>query len=129
MRREAASDIEEEDTARMSLAIALVLAVFFLPSPWGVIVVVLAIGLEILEIKWGLHLAKARSSTGVEALVGKRAEAVTSLDPTGQVLLQGERWQARSSRAVESGTTVEVDAVNGLELAVTPVWPGPQQEG
>jgi membrane-bound serine protease (ClpP class) len=129
MRREAANDIEEEDTAPMSLAIALVLAVFVLPSPYGVIIVVLGVILEIAEIKWGLHLAKARSSTGVEALVGRRAEAVTALDPTGQVLLQGERWQARSSRAVESGTTVEIDAVNGLELVVTPVWPGPQQEG
>ncbi len=113
----------------MSLAIAVVLALFVLPYPWGVIVVVLGIALELVEIKWGLHLAKARSSTGVEALVGRRAEAVTALDPTGQVLLQGERWQARSSRAVESGTTVEIDAVNGLELVVTPVWPGPQQEG
>jgi membrane-bound serine protease (ClpP class) len=126
MRREAASDIDAEDTARMSLIIALVLAVFILPMPWGIVVVLAALALEIFEIRWGLRLARARSSTGVEALVGQRAEAATDLDPTGQVLLHGERWQARSSRAVESGTTVEIDAVNGLELAVTPIWPGPQ---
>lgn len=111
----------------MSLLVALALAVFILPLPWGIAVVVAAIALEIVEIRWGLKLARARSSTGVEALVGRRAEAVTDLAPTGQVLLQGERWQARSSRAVESGTTVEIDAVNGLELAVTPIWPGPQE--
>jgi membrane-bound serine protease (ClpP class) len=111
----------------MSLIVALVLAVFFLPSPWGVVVVIGAIGLEIVEISWGLKLARARSSTGVQAMVGQRGEAATALDPTGQVLLRGERWQARSSRAVEAGTTVEVDAVNGLELAVTPIWPGPQE--
>jgi membrane-bound serine protease (ClpP class) len=126
MRREAASDIDAEDTARMSLIIALLLAVFILPMPWGIVVVLAALALEIFEIRWGLRLARARSSTGVEALVGQRAEAATDLDPTGQVLLHGERWQARSSRAVESGTTVEIDAVNGLELAVTPIWPGPQ---
>jgi membrane-bound ClpP family serine protease len=127
MRREAASDIDAEDTARMSLIVALVLAVFFLPSPWGIVVVLGAIVLEIVEIRWGLKLARARSSTGVEAMVGQRGEAATPLNPTGQVLLRGERWQARSSRAVEAGTTVEVDAVNGLELAVTPIWPGPQE--
>jgi membrane-bound serine protease (ClpP class) len=111
----------------MSLLVALVLAVFVLPSPWGIVVVVGALALEIVEIRWGLKLARARSSTGVEAMIGQRAEAATDLDPTGQVLVQGERWQARSSRAVEAGTTVEIDAVNGLELAVTPVWPGPQE--
>jgi membrane-bound serine protease (ClpP class) len=126
MRREAASDIAEEDTARMSLIVALLLAVFILPMPWGIVVVLAALALEVFEIRWGLRLARARSSTGVESLVGQRAEAATDLDPTGQVLVHGERWQARSSRAVESGTTVEINAVNGLELAVTPVWPGPQ---
>jgi membrane-bound serine protease (ClpP class) len=127
MRREAASDIDAEDTAHMSLLVALALAIFVLPSPWGIVVVVGALALEIFEIRWGLKLARARSSTGVEALIGQRAEAATDLAPTGQVLVHGERWQARSSRAVEAGTTVEIDAVNGLELAVTPVWPGPQE--
>jgi membrane-bound serine protease (ClpP class) len=111
----------------MSLLVALALAIFVLPSPWGIVVVVGALALEIFEIRWGLKLARARSSTGVEALIGQRAEAATDLAPTGQVLVHGERWQARSSRAVEAGTTVEIDAVNGLELAVTPVWPGPQE--
>ena len=111
----------------MSLLVALALAVFVLPRPWGIAVVLGALLLEIVEIRWGLRLARARSSTGVEALIGQRAEAATALDPTGQVLVHGERWAARSSRAVEPGTTVEIDAVNGLELAVTPVWPGPQE--
>ena len=111
----------------MSLLVALALAVFVLPRPGGIAVVLGALLLEIVEIRWGLRLARARSSTGVEALVGQRAEAATALDPTGQVLVHGERWAARSSRAVEPGTTVEIDAVNGLELAVTPIWPGPQE--
>jgi membrane-bound ClpP family serine protease len=105
----------------MSLIIALLLAVFVLPSPWGLIVVLGALALEIVEIRWGLKLARARSSVGVENLIGKHARAATDLDPVGQVLLEGERWRARSSRAVEAGTTVEVLAVNGLELAVSPV--------
>jgi membrane protein implicated in regulation of membrane protease activity len=116
-----------EDTVHMSLLIALALALWVLPRPWGVVAVIGALVLEIVEIRWGLKLARARSSTGVEALIGQRAEAATALDPTGQVLVHGERWAARSSRAVEPGTTVEIDAVNGLELSVTPVWPGPRE--
>jgi membrane-bound serine protease (ClpP class) len=111
----------------VSLIIALVLALFVLPSPWGLIVVIGALVLEVAEIRWGLALARRRSSTGVQALIGQRAEAATALDPTGQVMVHGERWAARSSRAVESGTTVEIDAVHGLELAVTPIWPGPEE--
>jgi membrane protein implicated in regulation of membrane protease activity len=126
IRREAAVDIEEEDTARMALIVALLLAVFVLPSPWGLVVVILAAGLEIFEIRWGLKLARARSSVGVEALIGKHAEAATDLDPKGQVLVEGERWAAHSTKAVGTGTTVQILAVNGLELEVEPVYPGPR---
>jgi membrane-bound ClpP family serine protease len=109
----------------MSLIIALLLAWFVLPSPWGLVVIVLALGLEIVEIRWGLKLARARSSTGVEALIGKHAEAATDLDPKGQVLVEGERWAARSTKAVGVGTTVQILSVKGLELEVEPVYPGP----
>jgi membrane-bound serine protease (ClpP class) len=125
IRREAAVDIEEEDTARMALIIALLLAVFVLPMPWGLIVVLLALALEIFEIRWGLRLARARSSTGVQALIGKHAQAATDLDPTGQVLVEGERWAAHSTKAVASGTTVAILSVQGLQLEVEPVYPGP----
>jgi membrane-bound ClpP family serine protease len=113
----------------MSLLIALALAVFVLPSPWGWIVIVGALLLEIVEIRWGLRLARARSSVGVQALVGKHAQAATDLDPVGQVLLEGERWRARSTRAVETGTLVEVLSVSGLELAVAPVVAKPPAPG
>jgi membrane-bound serine protease (ClpP class) len=109
----------------MSLIIALVLALFVLPSPWGLVVVLLALALEIFEIRWGLKLARARSSTGVEALIGKHAEAATDLDPKGQVLVEGERWAAHSTKAVGVGTTVQILSVQGLELEVEPVYPGP----
>ena len=109
----------------MALIIALLLAVFVLPSPWGLVVVVLALALEIFEIRWGLRLARARSSVGVQAMVGKRAEAATDLDPYGQVLYEGERWSAHSRKAVGVGTTVQILAVHGLELEVEPVFPGP----
>jgi membrane-bound serine protease (ClpP class) len=109
----------------MSLIIALALAIFVLPSPWGFIVVAGAFVLEIVEIRWGLRLARARSSVGLQAMVGKRGEAATDLDPSGQVLIEGERWSAHSTKAVGIGTTVQILSVHGLELEVEPVFPGP----
>jgi membrane-bound serine protease (ClpP class) len=109
----------------VALIIALLLAIFLIPWPWGVLVVVAALGLEVLEIRWGLRLARGRSQVGIETLVGKRGRAATDLEPRGQVFIDGARWAARSSRAVRSGTTVEVREVHGLELYVDPVYPGP----
>jgi membrane-bound serine protease (ClpP class) len=109
----------------MALIVALLLAVFVLPSPWGLIVVVLAAAFEIFEIRWGLRLARRRSSTGLQAMVGKRGEAATDLNPSGQVLIEGERWSAHSTKAVGIGTAVQILSVHGLELEVEPVFPGP----
>jgi membrane-bound serine protease (ClpP class) len=110
----------------VALIIAVLLAIFLIPWPWGVLVVIGALGIEIFEIRWGLRLARGRSSVGIETLVGKRGRATTDLDPRGQVFIDGARWAARASRAVHSGTTVEVREVQGLELYVDPVFPGPQ---
>lgn len=113
----------------MSLVVALLLAVFVLPSPWGLLLVLAALALEVFEIRWGLRLARGRSSVGVQTLIGKRAQAATDLTPSGQVLIEGERWAAHSTRAVAAGTTVEVLAVDGLRLEVEPVYPGPGSPG
>src|SRR4051812_20090445 len=81
----------------MALLIGLLLAVFVLPFPWNVVIVVGAAGVEVLEITWGLRLARRRPRVGRETLVGRRARVLTPLVPTGQVMLDGERWQARAS--------------------------------
>jgi membrane-bound serine protease (ClpP class) len=53
------------------------------------------------------------------SLVGEHATVVTALDPHGQVLLHGERWQAQlpAGRA-EPGEQVRVIAQQGLTLEV-----------
>jgi membrane-bound serine protease (ClpP class) len=109
----------------VALIIAILLAIFLIPWPWGILAVLAALVLEIFEIRWGLRLARGRAQVGVETLVGKRGRAATDLEPRGQVFIDGARWAARSSRAVHSGTTVEVREVHGLELYVDPVYPGP----
>src|SRR4029077_10409693 len=52
-------------------------------------------------------------------LVGETAIVLTALDPHGQVLGQGERWQAAMTRgSAEPGEHVQVIAQHRLELEV-----------
>ena len=57
---------------------------------------------------------------GSESLVGRIAVARTVLDPHGQVLINGELWQATSSARVTKDAEVEIQAVMGLTLKVQP---------
>lgn len=62
--------------------------------------------------------------TGTEELVGAVAEARSSLDPDGQVWLEGTLWAARlvaGDPPVRLGDRVRVEAVEGLTLVVRPL--------
>jgi membrane protein implicated in regulation of membrane protease activity len=106
---------------RVLFLIALALAIFVLPSPWGIAAVaaggLLDIGETILFIRW----SKRREATvGVGTLVGKHGVAVTDLWPEGQVKVDGEIWRARCDGGCDSGTAVVVRSVEGLTLLVDP---------
>lgn len=64
--------------------------------------------------------------TGSEELVGARAEARTTLDPDGQVWVEGSLWRARLSGdggPLRPGDRVRIEAVDGLTLVVAPEPP------
>lgn len=72
--------------------------------------------------------------TGAEELIGAIAEARTSLDPEGQVWIEGALWTARlagDEGRASVGDRVRVEAVEGLTLRVRsePPTTGPSQEG
>lgn len=72
--------------------------------------------------------------TGAEELVGALAEARSTLDPEGQVWIEGALWRARlagDGGPVRLGDRVRVDAVDGLTLTVRPEPPttGAVEEG
>ncbi len=101
--------------------IGLLLAVFVLPSPWGLVVVVVAALLDIGETGAFLWWSKRRTSTvGVQTIVGRRGVAVGSLWPEGQVKVDGEIWGARCAHGCDAGTDVVVRSVEGLTLVVEP---------
>jgi membrane protein implicated in regulation of membrane protease activity len=109
--------------------IALILALFFLPSPWGVIAVVAAAIFDLIEtgvfVCWSRRRRRrGPAAVGVHELVGRTGVTLSRLEPgtvtPGQVRLNGEIWAARSSQPVDPGESVRVVAVDGLTLDVTP---------
>jgi membrane protein implicated in regulation of membrane protease activity len=99
----------------MLLLGAILLAIFFLPSPWGIVAILAGGLIDIAEslvlLKWS---RRRRAVSGVEALIGKTA-VVSS--PT-QVRVAGEIWEVRSDRVLVPGDEVVVHGVDGLTLLV-----------
>jgi membrane-bound serine protease (ClpP class) len=67
--------------------------------------------------------AKARLSkvrTGKEALIGAKGVATSDLNPTGEIRVVGEFWQAKAKdKWIKKGEEVEVVGLEGLFLIVT----------
>lgn len=105
----------------MALLVALLLAVFVLPSHWGVVAVVVGAAIEGGEAWLWLRLSRRRRAvTGVEGLVGSTATVTAPCRPDGQVRVHGELWQARCPDWAEEGAAVEVVAIDGLTLTLRP---------
>ena len=105
----------------MLLLIALLLAIFLLPSPWGFVAVAVALVIDVVEVSVGLWYSKRRRATvGIDALVGVTGVAVGDLSPDGQVKVNGEIWRARCEAGCDAGATVVVRAVHVLTLEVEP---------
>jgi membrane protein implicated in regulation of membrane protease activity len=101
--------------------IALVLAIFVLPQPWGLVAVGLAATIDIVETFVFMWWSKRRKATvGAEALLGKVGVVTAGLWPEGQVKIGGEIWRARCDGPCDVGTRVVVRSVDGLTLVVDP---------
>ncbi len=102
----------------IALIVSILLALFILPSPWGLIVVICGALIEIVEITWGLKLARKRSTIGSHTLIGREAIVVRELDPVGQVTIDGERWKARCATGAALNARVVIEKIEGLTLEV-----------
>ena len=104
----------------MVLLLAVLIAIF-VPWPANLVVLILGVIGEVGEVIWGRRLARRwRPKTGAEAMIGKPAEVVSRLHPSGQVHLDGELWEARSTTEADVGETVIVRGIDGLTLVVEP---------
>ncbi len=70
-----------------------------------------------------LRARRAKVLTGPQAMIGATAIARTPLNPTGQVEIRGELWQAslRGPASLAVGSSVSVRSIEGLVLIVEPV--------
>ena len=103
----------------MLTLLAILLAIFVIPEPWGLVTIVVAGLLDIGEVivfrQWS---KRKKARVGVELLVGRAAIALGPLAPRGQVRIDGEIWEARSESPIGRGDEVVVRAVEGLTLVV-----------
>jgi membrane protein implicated in regulation of membrane protease activity len=94
------------------LVLALIAAVFWLPTPWGYVAVIAAGVFEVVEVTVFLWYSKRRrATTGAEALPGQRGTVVEACRPTGQIRLDGELWRAKCEEGADPGDTVVVESL------------------
>ena len=109
----------------MLLLLAILAAVFLLPSPWNYVAVIVAAAVELAEVKVFLWYSRRRgATTGAEALVGEEGRVVAACRPVGQIRVVGELWRARCEDCAGPGDRVVVDELGpDLTLLVHRVSP------
>jgi membrane-bound serine protease (ClpP class) len=100
---------------------AVLLALFVVPRPWGLVLVAAAAVVEVGESFFWLHLSRRRRiQMGAETLIGATARVVSDCRPLGQVRVRGELWRARCEAGASAGDTIRIVDRDGLTLLVEP---------
>lgn len=110
----------------MILLVAFVVVLLFqIGGTAAVAVLVVAAVLEVGEIvvlrRWSRRLDKKLPPQDPrDELVGLTGKVVTACRPDGQVRVRGELWEATCAAGADTGTSVRVEAVDGLTIRVAP---------
>jgi len=79
----------------------------------------LAFGLiTVFLLRLALRARRSKSRTGVDAMIGQIAVVIQPLAPSGQVMVNGEIWQAESATPAAPGERVRVRELRELTLLV-----------
>lgn len=104
---------------QLLLVLALLAAVLWLPTAWGIVVVASAAVVEVAEVGFWFWLSRRRKAqTGAEALPGQRGVVVVACRPEGQVRVLGELWRARCEEGADPGDEVVVERLEPELLLV-----------
>jgi membrane protein implicated in regulation of membrane protease activity len=96
----------------MLLLLAILAAVFLLPSPWGYVAVLAAAVFELAEVGVFIWYSRRRRvTTGPEALPGSTGTVVETCRPLGLVRVDGELWRARCDEGADSGERIVVESL------------------
>ena len=99
--------------------IAALVVLLILPAPWNLIVAAACIVGFVFEVGfWNMKVRGRQKQVGVEALIDAQGTVLTPCHPIGQVLVVGERWEARCDDGADPGDKVRVVGIEGLTLTV-----------
>jgi membrane-bound serine protease (ClpP class) len=99
--------------------LAALAVLLILNSPWNLIVSGACIVGFAFEVGfWNLKVRGRRKQVGAEALIDAVGSVLTPCHPIGQVLVVGERWEARCAEGADPGEKVRVVGIEGLTLIV-----------
>jgi len=70
----------------------------------------------VIGMAWKSH--RRRPVTGIEGFIGTTGRARTEINMKGQILIQGELWEAISTEPIREGESIEVTGIDGLKLRV-----------
>jgi membrane-bound serine protease (ClpP class) len=99
--------------------IAALAVLLILNSPWNLIVAAACIVGFAFEVGfWNLKVRGRQKQVGAEALIDAQGTVLTPCRPIGQVLVVGERWEARCAEGADPGDKVSVVGIEGLTLTV-----------
>jgi membrane protein implicated in regulation of membrane protease activity len=105
----------------VALLLAVLIAYFLVPAPWGWALVGAAAVYEVITTWASWRWSRSRRPVvGAAALVGLTAEVTEACRPDGRVKIGGELWQARCEAGAAAGSSVRVRAVEGIVLVVEP---------
>jgi membrane-bound serine protease (ClpP class) len=100
---------------------AVLLALFVVPAPWGLVLVAASAVVEVAETYFWIRFSRRRRiQAGAETLIGALAVVASVCRPAGQVRVQGELWRARCEAGADPGETVRIVGREGLTLLVEP---------
>jgi membrane protein implicated in regulation of membrane protease activity len=103
----------------VGLVVAILLALFLVPRPWGWALVAAAALYEVGTLWLGWRWSRSRDEVvGAAALVGTVALVTEDCRPDGWVRVRGELWRAQCTHGVGTGEPVRVLAVRDLTLVV-----------
>jgi membrane protein implicated in regulation of membrane protease activity len=103
----------------IALVVAIFLAVFVLPTGWGIAAIVAGILIEVSEAGFWIRFSRRwRPRVGAEALIGAEGVALTECRPEGQVRIRGERWTAICAEGADAGDGIVVEGLADLKLLV-----------
>lgn len=89
---------------------------------WQVIVfiVLLTVAFFAFAIGMAVKAQRRKPTTGSEGMIGESGQALTDLQPSGQIMVHGELWNAESvdGSLITKGTRVEVTRISNLRLFV-----------